>query len=153
MRFVMRALGSLGAPSRDLEDLAQEVFVVAHRRIAQFDASRRPEPWLYGIARNVLRDYRRRACQREVPSGDALPARSSGRGPVDADVELLRRALATLDEPLQDVLLLCDLAELTVRETAEALALPEGTLKDRLRRARTQLPAPVNQLETEVAHV
>jgi len=153
VRFVLRALGSLGAATRDVEDLAQEVFVIAHRRSASFDATRRPEPWLYGIARNVLRDHRRRAMQREVPTAEGAFAHLRAPAPADADVELLRRALAMLAEPLQDVLVMCDLGELTVLEAAAALEVPEGTIKDRLRRARAELRSAVDRLEQEVAHV
>lgn len=146
MQFVVRVLRTLGAAATDAEDLAQEVFVIAHRRIATFDASRSPRGWLYGIARNVARDHGRLARHREVAAGDALDRERAVPAP-DDDVELLRRALATLDERHQDVVLLYELAECTVDETARALGVPVGTVKDRIRRARMDLRAAIAKLE------
>ena len=76
---------------------------------------------------------------------DAMPERCSD-APSD-DLELLRRALATLDDAHQDALLVYDLAECTLAEAATALAVPPGTLKDRIRRARQDVRAEIERLE------
>jgi RNA polymerase sigma-70 factor, ECF subfamily len=152
VQFVLRTLLRLGAPARDAEDLAQEVFVVAHRRAREFDATRPPAAWLFGIAKNVLRDYRKTARHRYEVLGDAAGDRASGPRHSD-DVDLLRRALATLPEELLDAVVLCDLSELTVVETATALGVAEGTLKDRLRRGRRDLRAEIDRRRAEVTRV
>ncbi len=151
VQFVLRTMLRLGAPARDAEDLAQEVFVIAHRRAGEYDATRPPTAWLFGIAKNVLRDYRKTARNRyevlEDVSGDRATA------PRSEDVDLLRRALATLPEELLDAVVLCDLSELTVVETAAALGVAEGTLKDRLRRARRELRTEIDRRRAEVTRV
>ena len=128
--------------------------MVAHRRLAEFDDSRRAEPWLYGIAKNVLRDYRKLARNRRelLDDGDIADKRATPGDSDGGDADLLRRALAKLEEPLLDVIILCDLTELTVLETARELAVPEGTVKDRLRRGRTELRVAIDELRREVAH-
>jgi len=145
----MRTLLRLGAPPRDAEDLAQEVFVIAHRRVSEFDPTRLATAWLFGITKNVLRDYRKLARNRYEVLDDAADRPAASR---DDDVDLLRRAIAALPEELSDVVILCDLSGLTVLETARALDVPEGTLKDRLRRARRDLRAEIDRRRQEVAH-
>jgi RNA polymerase sigma-70 factor (ECF subfamily) len=146
VQFVLRTLRRLGAPTRDIEDLAQEVFVVAHRRAGTFDVARHPAPWLFGITKNVLRDYRKLARNRyEVfEPVDRLTTSQ------DDEADLLRRSIAALPEELSDLVILCDLSGLTVSETATALGIPEGTLKDRLRRARRDLRVEIDRRRKEV---
>lgn len=152
VQFVLRTLLRLGAPARDAEDLAQEVFVIAHRRAGEYDATRPPTAWLFGIAKNVLRDYRKTARNRYEVLDDVSGDRATvPRG--SEDVDLLRRALATLPDELLDAVVLCDLSELTVVETAAALGVAEGTLKDRLRRARRELRTEIDRRRAEVTRV
>jgi RNA polymerase sigma-70 factor, ECF subfamily len=150
VQFVLRTMLRLGAPARDAEDLAQEVLVIAHRRASEFDATRPAVAWLFGIAKNVILDYRRRACHRHEVIGV-----DGGEHPIppgiSEDVDLLRRAIATLPEILSDVIILCDLSGLTVLGAATALGVAEGTLKDRLRRARRDLRAVIDRQREEVA--
>jgi RNA polymerase sigma-70 factor (ECF subfamily) len=148
VHFVLRTLLRLGAPPRDAEDLAQEVFVIAHRRAADFDRSRHELAWLYGITRNVLRDYRKLARNRYEVLDEPPP--TAGTRDLRDEVDLLRRALQVLPEELADAVILCDLTGLTVIETAAALGVPEGTLKDRLRRARRDLKAELDRRREEV---
>jgi RNA polymerase sigma-70 factor (ECF subfamily) len=150
--LVLRTLLRLGAPPHDAEDLAQEVFVIAHRRAHEFDATRPPAAWLFGIAKNVLRDFRKTARHRYEVLDDTADDRDGGARHSD-DVDLLRRALATLPEELLDAVVLCDLTELTVVETATVLGVAEGTLKDRLRRARRELRTEIDRRRAEVARV
>lgn len=156
VQFVLRTLLRLGTPRADVEDLAQEVFLVVHRRAADFDASRRIEPWLFGIAKYVARDARRLARHRyEVALDATTPEPRTGAGDGAADARVLHQALAALPEDLREVVIACDLTELTLREAVEVLATPEGTLKDRLRRGRERLRAELVRIGargcTEVA--
>ena len=150
VQFVLRTVLRLGAPARDAEDLAQEVFVIAHRRAAEFDTSRPAAAWLFGITKNVLRDYRKLARNRYEVVGEPENEQPASSRPSD-DADLLRRAIAALPEELSDAVILCDLSGLTVVETANALGVPEGTLKDRLRRARRDLRADIDRRRQEVA--
>jgi len=159
VRFVLRTLYRLGAPERDAEDLAQEVFVIAHRRASEFDPSRRPEPWLYGIAKNVMREHWRRASTRNEVLGPETDAAELAEGTQvqdtlgSASTSVLRRAIAALPESERDVLILSDLVELTLVETATELAIPVGTAKDRLKRARGKLEAAIRRVDKEVSRV
>src|SRR5262245_8698224 len=69
--FVVRSLVRLGAPRSELEDLAQDVMVIALAKLDAFDRERALQPWLWGIARNRLRDFRDLARhRREVADQD-----------------------------------------------------------------------------------
>ncbi len=65
---VLRWLRALGGLDADLEDLAQEVFVVVERRLVDFDGGNL-KAWLYKIAKNQVRDHRRRAWLRRLLTG------------------------------------------------------------------------------------
>src|SRR5262245_7643872 len=65
--FVWRTLRRLGVPAADLADVAQEVFLVVHRRLADFEERSKVTTWLFRIATHAARDRRRRAhVRREV---------------------------------------------------------------------------------------
>ena len=58
--FVWRVLRRLGVEDAALEDVVHDVFLVVHRRLADFEGRSAVTTWLYGIARRVAADYRRR---------------------------------------------------------------------------------------------
>src|SRR5579862_8223635 len=91
--FVTRSLVRLGAPRTDLEDLAQDVMVIALSKQQTFDAQRALFPWLWGIARNRLRDYRDLARHRREVVGDADAEAREPDGSATADERLLGKAL------------------------------------------------------------
>ena len=134
-----------GVPARDVEDVTQNVFLAVYNALPRFDWSRRMKPWLSTIAYRTARDYlnaRKNRSERLSSSEDfnpSDPASEDGEGRVagrrDARNELTA-VLQSLDENDRELLLLCDLDELPVREIAEAQGLPEGTVASRVRRAR-----------------
>ena len=65
-RFVWRALVRLGVADRDVEDVVQEVFLVVHRRAAEFRQESTMRTWVYGIAVHVARNYRRTGTRRHT---------------------------------------------------------------------------------------
>lgn len=139
---VIRHLVRFGSSRADAEDLAQEALVIAWRKQGELDRDRSLDAWLYGIARNVYRNHAR--SQRRRPITEELaPANRSGELLADgrdlADVVAFRDALGALPEAQQDIVILHELEEYTLKETAELLAIPFDTAKDRLRRAREQL--------------
>jgi RNA polymerase sigma-70 factor (ECF subfamily) len=142
-RYVNRRVGRGLA-----DDLASETFSVAFRNRGRFDPTRDDAgPWLYGIAANLLREHHRGERRRLLAYAktgvdpvmdecfDAVDARldASVAGPAVA------RALARLKPGDREALLLFAWAELTYREIAEALAIPVGTVRSRLSRARRQV--------------
>ena len=58
--FVWRSVRRLGVPDRELDDVVQEVFVIVHRRLAEFEGRSMVTTWLFGIAYRVVRDHRRK---------------------------------------------------------------------------------------------
>ncbi len=134
--FVLRALVGLGVPPIDADDTAQEVFVIAHRRRADFDATRRARAWLYGIARGVARN-RRRARRPELV--DALPAAADDpeRDVVNNQaLALALRAMDGLSSKLREVFVLMELESMSAPEVAQLLELSVNTVYSRLRLAR-----------------
>ncbi len=154
LAHVWRTLRRFGVVERDLEDAAHEVFVVVHRRLADFDPQRPVRPWLTGIAWRVASDERRRARHhREQLTGDEALGRQAdpASGP-EAHVAaaqahaLVQRALATLDLDRRVVFVMADLDQSTGPEIAEALGLPLNTVYSRLRIARQRFAVAIRRL-------
>lgn len=142
-RYLARRLG------RDLADeLAAETFAVAFQKRAGFDpAYGSARPWLFGIATRLVARHRRRE-ERELRafarSGvDPVMTGAEDRAIARADARdaapALAAALATLSIDERDVLVLHAWAELSDAEIAISLAIPLGTVKSRLHRARRRL--------------
>jgi RNA polymerase sigma-70 factor, ECF subfamily len=128
------------------DDLVCEVFLRAFAARRQYDRRwLNARPWLYGIARNVLREHWRRAGAAEsgVQVLAGLEASEDPWPEVDARLDAaarlpsLRKALAMLAAADREVLLLVTWEGLTPAEAALALGIPAGTARSRLHRART----------------
>jgi RNA polymerase sigma-70 factor (ECF subfamily) len=141
--FVWRTLRRLGVPEADLPDVAQEVFLVVHRRLADFEGRAKVTTWLFRIAMGVARDRRRRAHVRREFSDPGLLESLADSSP-DASRQLERRddlllfdaALEGLDLEQRAVFALFELEGLGGPAIAEALQIPLGTVYSRLRLAR-----------------
>lgn len=139
--FVWRCLRALGIPRDQLDDVCQEAFVIAHRRLPQFRGDSSLRTWLYGILRkvasNVRRSQRRRAA--EVPlAGEWL---SPAAGPLDQlearqAAEFVERFLARIGDKKREVFVLALLEGMSIPEVAEALGIPLNTAYTRLRGVR-----------------
>jgi RNA polymerase sigma-70 factor, ECF subfamily len=140
--FVWRTLRRMGVGERDAMDAGQKVFLIAHRRLASFDGRSTVKTWLCGIALRVASDYRRSATvRREVLVGET-PCSASREADQLQHLEEQER-LAILDEVLSEmpveqraVFVLFELEEMSGEEIAALLAVPEGTVRSRLRLAR-----------------
>lgn len=128
----------------EAEDVAQEAFIKAYLKLGTFDSQRPFRPWILSITANLARNRKRgigrywhalRRWQNEKERQN--PARGQGAQRVDA--ELLRQAVARLKPKWQEVVYLRYFLELSEAETAETLAIPQGTVKSRLHRALKQL--------------
>jgi RNA polymerase sigma-70 factor (ECF subfamily) len=148
--FVWRNLRRLGIPDVILEDAAQDVFLVVHRRWDSFDVHwSSVETWLFGILLRVARNHRRSLKRRGVwfvsGGGDAVQSVPSGEaGPADLVARreaatLLDRLLETLDDEKRAILVLVDVEQLSVPQAAEALGVNLNTAYWRLRNARKRL--------------
>jgi RNA polymerase sigma-70 factor (ECF subfamily) len=145
--FVWRNLRRLGVADADVEDKLQEVFVVAHRRWADFaDRGHGPRAWLFQIALRVAADARRHRRRHPVdPDGGIAQERQSIEAPQAAAVDKrqaldrLDRALATLDIGRRAVLVLHEIEQMTAPQIARTLEIPLNTVYSRLRVARVEL--------------
>jgi RNA polymerase sigma-70 factor (ECF subfamily) len=141
--FVWRTLRHLGVRAADLPDVAQDVFVVVHRRLPDFEGRAKPTSWLFRICMNAARNQRRRAHVRRealdpVPleSAPAPPQNPTSRLEQSEDLELFERALDTLDADQRATFVLFELVGLSGPDLAETLEIPLGTAYSRLRLAR-----------------
>ena len=120
------------------EEITAATFAEAFGARARFDPARADaRPWLMGIAVNLARAHRRREHAQLQ-----LAARGRGEGSDDVAGRALDRrsalatALLSLSQRDRETLLLYALADLSYAEIAEALGVPEGTVRSRLNRAR-----------------
>ena len=124
----------------DAEDAAQEVFLRLFRHLDKWDRARPLKPWLMTIAANRCRtalDRRRR--KGSLLPGDLDPA-DDGTPPCDSDLaEELQLAVDALRDDHRAAFVLFHHEELSLREVADALGRPDGTIKTWLHRARKQL--------------
>ena len=143
--FVGRSLLRLGVPNADLEDLTQEVFLVAHRRRDSYDPRARLTTWLFGIALRVAKRHRRRPWfTRERPMPDDAREPAHVHTPERAfewseEQRELDRALRTLRPERRAVLELFEIEGLALRDIATLTNTPIGTACSRLHAARKDL--------------
>ncbi|WP_318307428.1 RNA polymerase sigma factor [Amycolatopsis solani] len=154
-RYLARRLGGQVA-----DDLTGETFLIAFDRRDRYDpAFPGARPWLYGIATNLAgqrrraeqREYRLRAALGPPSDHDSHADRVAERVSAQALTGPLAAALAGLAPRDRDVLLLIAWEGLAYDEVAAALAIPVGTVRSRLNRARKKVraalaPAPAEEV-------
>lgn len=154
--FVWRALRRLGVPEADVEDVCQEVFVVVHRKLGDFEGRSSLRTWIYGICARTASDYRRSGRVRREVVTDAPPDTAHEGGQHDA-VALrqarakLDRILDTLDDDKRAVFVLYEIEELTMAEVADSLGCPLQTAYSRLHAARKIVEAGVASHSAQAA--
>jgi RNA polymerase sigma-70 factor (ECF subfamily) len=147
-RFAMQMSGN----AEIAEDVTQEVFLVLMRQAAEFDPTRgRLSSWLYGIARNqVLRQLEARGDSVGLASGeedsdpDPRPELVQSFDPVESltsqqRAEALREAILSLPPRYREVVVLCELHEMSYAEAAAVTGCAVGTIRSRLHRSRALL--------------
>jgi RNA polymerase sigma-70 factor (ECF subfamily) len=137
--FVWRILRTFGVPPAQIEDAVQDVFVVVHRRLAEFEGRAAITTWLFAIARRIAGAHRRRAGNArtetltEEPAGGADTFADASRAQAAATVLAI---LADMDEDKRIVFALVELEQMSVPEVAKVLDLNLNTAYSRLRLAR-----------------
>lgn len=146
--FVFRNARRLGVPESHIDDVVQDVFVVVHRRLPDYDGRASIRAWVYGILSRVVRDYRRTVRRKaapllsnasDSPSLLAIPSTAPPPSTVaenNEDLRLLLRLLETLDDEKREVLVLSELEQLTVPEIAETIGANQNTVYSRLKAAK-----------------
>lgn len=134
-RFAYRLSGQ----ASDAEDLAQQAFMDAQRKLDTLRDPEKVRPWLFMIVRNL---YRRKLRDQKPDRMVTLecvaePPAEASRAPLDD--EGLQLALDSLSEEFRTVLLLFYFEDLSYREIAERLDLPIGTVMSRLSRGKQHL--------------
>ena len=141
------------------EDLAQDIFLKIYKSLDTFDRRANFQTWLFSISRNLCIDhYRTIRREREVIDHRVDTAkvwhadkRRNAYGDLEHKerVKLLRAALKQLAPTLRKAVIMRDLREMTYHEIAKILNVPEGTIKSRINRGRTELTRQLKQLRTQ----
>lgn len=150
--FVWRALRRFGVYGPATEDLMHDVFVIAHRKQATYAESVAVTTWLYGIARRVAANYRRKATRRGAAGAGRSPCTLSEPAVQEHELDV-RRLAARIDEFLEQlspdkraVFELVDMEGLSCPDVATALSLPLQQVYARLRTARRQFEVFASRL-------
>jgi RNA polymerase sigma-70 factor (ECF subfamily) len=146
---VLKWVRALGGRDSELEDIAQEVFLVVRKRIDTFDG-RNPAGWLYQITRRKVRDFRQLAWIKKVftrdhvDTVDDLP--SDGEGPA-AELErkqkqrILHLILTKMDEDRRATFVLFEIDGVSGEDIARLQGVPVNTVWSRLHKARKEFLA------------
>lgn len=160
--FVFRSVRRLGVDPASAEDVAQEVFLVVHRRLAEFEGRSTPKTWIFGIALRVVRDHRRTVRRKrlgaDVRADEAALERivDQNHGPLEAlakaeAAQLLEGLLDNLDDEKREVFVLAELEGMSVPEIVEIIGGNPNTVHSRLRAARRAFEEGVARLRARLA--
>lgn len=146
-----------GSPD-DAADLAQEVFIKMYRTLSTFDTARASfMTWVTTVTRNLLVDhFRKGKYDRVTDSLDATPGNQEDGLTIAEQLEdggaspearmrsqetrkLVHEALRRLSPELREAVILRDLQDMDYKDIAKVLSVPEGTVKSRINRGRTEL--------------
>jgi RNA polymerase sigma-70 factor, ECF subfamily len=143
--FVWSSARHLGASADAIDDVAQDVFIVIHSRLATLQNPEALRSWIYGIVRRTVSDYRRSRRSRDAAGArlgtEFRSARPSLPSPLEmaersSEVAMLESILAELDEPKREIFVMVEVLEMTVPEVVQSLEIPLNTAYSRLRLAR-----------------
>jgi RNA polymerase sigma-70 factor (ECF subfamily) len=149
--FVWASLRGLGVPASAVDDATQDVFVVLHRRLPDFEGRSTLKTFVFGIVIGTARNYRRSAMRRHRVFGlagfddiaevqdlaDARPSPFDGAASSEA-LSRLVSILDRMDDAKREVLVLAEWEEMSAPEIAEALGIGVNTVYSRLRLARAE---------------
>ncbi len=153
--FVWRNLRRLGIDEANLRDVAQDVFVVIHRRLPEFEGRAPLRSWVYSIITRTARQYRRGRRRKDLGDPTEPDELADGRtqnpqqhAESNQEMRRLLELLDQLDDDKREAFILSDLEEMTVPEIAAALEVNLNTVYSRVRAARRELRA---ELEARAA--
>jgi len=145
----------------DAKDLTQQTFLRAYMSLDRFKGASSFYTWLYRIGVNAALDERKKRPRRARPMGDAFaetvdtdtrrPTSAANSNPAEQVLsrereQMVTRAIASLDELHRGVLVLRDIEGMDYDQISEVLAVPRGTIKSRLHRARLVLKEKLKDL-------
>ena len=147
--YLMRTLRRLGVPRDDVEDLAQEVFLVLYQSWEKYDPSRPLRAYLFGIAFRVAASHgrkRRREILRPVIDVGDLGPRPDRELEGKRARALVLSALEGVPLPRRAVLIMHDIDQISMTDIADTLSICRFTGYSRLRKARKEFAAAVVSL-------
>jgi RNA polymerase sigma-70 factor, ECF subfamily len=143
----------------EAEDLTQDVFLKIFKSLNTFDRRANFQTWLISVSRNLCIDHyrsvrkERETINRDVDPGDLAPASATASPYAEIElrdrVKLLRAALDKLAPTLRTAVMMRDIQEMSYQEIADKLSLPEGTVKSRINRGRTELARQIQILRSQ----
>lgn len=148
--FAWRCLRRLGVSAADADDVCQEVFLVVHRRLGEYDGRATMRGWIYGMCVRKASDHRKLSHKRHESPTDTLPETPS-EAPQTRDLERKRAiaaldaALALLDEEKRATFVLFEIEGLPMQEVATVLGCPLQTAYSRLHAARKSIETTVRR--------
>ncbi len=156
--FVARTVRRLGVANEAVEDVCQEVFVVIHRRLSEFEGRAKLETWIYRIVANTVlnlaRTQRRKSPHvRAVGAVDPEQLAASGPGP-EADAgrvqaaQLARTILMSMSEGKRMAFVLVELEGMSYSEAATSLEESFDTVRARVRAARVEFARQARRLQS-----
>lgn len=153
---VSRWVRALAGPDADVEDLVQEVFVVAHRNASTFRGQSAVTTWLFGIASNLVKRHRRVQRFRRWLGGSAREVGGDVEAPGQLAPELIARrqararvyrVLEQLNEKQRTAIILCELEGKSAAEVAELYGVTPNAVWVWLSRGRAQFLVHLEALE------
>lgn len=154
--FAWSSLRRLGVPQESLEDAVQDLFMVVHRRLGEFEGRSTLRTWLFAIARRVAARHRR-SFERRARKVAALAREPRAEDPLDGAVarrqaaEIVHAFLDELDDGKRAVFVLHLFEEMSGPEIAKALDLKLNTVYSRLRLTRERFDALCARLGDEAS--
>jgi RNA polymerase sigma-70 factor (ECF subfamily) len=155
--FVWRSVRRLGVADKSLDDATQDVFIVVHRKLADFEGRSSLKSWIFGIARRVAHDHRRLATRKDrgtVPVDGLVDLYAPNPRDTVARAEAVRvlyEFLDTLDADKREAFVLAELEQMTVPEISAAVGANINTIYSRLRAARKAFDQAVSRLHAKEA--
>lgn len=150
--FVWRSLRRFGVPPADVDDAAQQVFLIANEKSGKIRRGSE-RSFLVGVALRVA-SHARRAFERRTAVEQKFSTHPPPPNPDPEELaqqrearHLLDRVLDALPEDMRAVFVLFELEELSLEEIASLLGVPRGTVASRLRRAREVFHAQAKVVE------
>ncbi len=139
----------------DIEDIVQDVFLSVYQHIQNYDPSQRFSPWIYRIAHNAFVNELKKKSRNPLVyvDFDTFPAYAAQEDSAmsereQAEVrEMIKKCIDRLDDKYREALILFYLEELSYRDLAEVLQVPQGTVGVRLKRAKEALKVEYEKLE------
>lgn len=130
-------------------DLTQQVFLQVFRKLDRFSGQSKFETWLYRVAANEALQHQRKHRRRSVPLLREPKVDERRKEVPGENRELLDAALQAVDPQLRSIFLLREVEELSYRDIAQVMGIPEGTVGSRLNRARRELRQQLRNLGWE----